>query len=84
MPDSKYPIATMVGSANYGYRSVEKDLEAQVTIVTKNEELQKTLHNEQIRLFQSSEAVNEETLTEKKRPIPFWVKWLAIFFPKLF
>ena len=32
LPESKYPIATMVGSANYGYRSVEKDLEAQVTI----------------------------------------------------
>ena len=55
----------MVGSANYGYRSVEKDLEAQMTIVTRNPDLQKSLHHEENRLFQSSEAVTKETLTEK-------------------
>merc|ERR1719415_368739 len=26
-----YPIATLIGSPNFGYRSIEKDLEAQVT-----------------------------------------------------
>ena len=84
LPDSKYPIATMVGSANYGYRSVEKDLEAQMTIVTRNPDLQKSLHHEENRLFQSSEAVTKETLTEKNRPIPLWVKCVIATFPKLF
>ena len=56
LPESAYPIATMVGSANYGYRSVEKDLEAQFTIVTRNEHLQKALHEESQRLFKHSEA----------------------------
>ena len=74
----------MVGSANYGYRSVEKDLESQVTIVTRNLDLQKSLHNEENRLFLSSEAVTSETLTEKNRPIPFWVKCVVAIFPKLF
>ena len=47
LPGSRFPIATMVGSANYGLRSVEKDLEAQMTIVTRNEALQRALHGEQ-------------------------------------
>ena len=29
------PFATMVGSPNFGYRSVEKDLEAQTTMFTR-------------------------------------------------
>ncbi|CAJ0577137.1 unnamed protein product, partial [Mesorhabditis spiculigera] len=31
--------ATLIGSSNYGYRSVHRDLEAQVLLVTKNEKL---------------------------------------------
>merc|ERR1719384_1888781 len=35
-----HPIATLIGSPNFGYRSTEKDLEAQLTLVTKNNNLQ--------------------------------------------
>ena len=35
---------------------MEKDLEAQFTIVTRNEHLQKALHEESQRLFKHSEA----------------------------
>ena len=55
-----------------------------LSTVTRNEDLQKSLHYEQNRLFQSSEAVKKETLTEKNRPIPFWVKCVVALFPKLF
>ena len=72
----------MVGSANFGYRSVEKDLESQMTIVTRNVGLQKSLEAEQKRLFQSSERVSKETLTERR--IPFWVRCVVAAFPKLF
>ena len=72
----------MVGSANYGYRSVEKDLEAQVTIVTRNESLQKAFHEEQCRLFEFSRVANEESL--KERQIPLWVRCVVALFPKLF
>ena len=82
LPGSAYPCATMVGSANYGYRSVEKDLEAQMTIVTRNQSLAESLHHEAERLFETSEAVTEKTLTT--RPIPLWVKMVVAYFRKLF
>lgn len=37
------PCLTLIGSPNFGYRSVHRDLEAQVAIVTENEELQSQL-----------------------------------------
>ena len=82
LPGAKYPFATMVGSANFGYRSIEKDLEAQMTIVTCNEKLQKSLHEEQSHLFESSEAVTEKSL--KERQIPLWVHCVVALFRKLF
>lgn len=35
-----HPCLTLIGSPNFGYRSVHRDLEAQIAIVTENEELQ--------------------------------------------
>ncbi|XP_054719882.1 CDP-diacylglycerol--glycerol-3-phosphate 3-phosphatidyltransferase, mitochondrial-like isoform X2 [Uloborus diversus] len=43
-PNAKLPSVTFIGSPNFGYRSVYKDLEAQVVIVTENKELQRQLH----------------------------------------
>ena len=37
------PSLTLIGSPNFGYRSVHRDLEAQIAIVTENEELQSQL-----------------------------------------
>lgn len=37
------PCLTLIGSPNFGYRSVHRDLEAQIAIVTENEELQMQL-----------------------------------------
>lgn len=37
------PCLTLIGSPNFGYRSVHRDLEAQIAIVTENEELQSQL-----------------------------------------
>ena len=68
------PSATLIGSPNFGYRSVEKDLEAQITIVTTDTELRSSLHKEQQKLFDSSSIVSQETFQEKDRLIPNWVK----------
>ena len=76
-PVAKYPIATLIGSPNYGYRSTEKDLEAQLTIVTKNENLQKELYNEQKRLFESSIKVTDDTFLNPERLVPRWVKMVV-------
>lgn len=41
---SSLPCLTLIGSPNFGYRSVHRDLEAQVAIVTKNKSLQQQFH----------------------------------------
>ena len=71
------PIATLIGSPNYGYRSVEKDLEAQLTIVTKNKNLQSALHIEQKRFLESSVSVTPETYLKPDRIVPRWVKLIV-------
>lgn len=37
------PCLTLIGSPNFGYRSVHRDIEAQIAIVTHNDELQTQL-----------------------------------------
>lgn len=68
---------TLIGSPNFGYRSVEKDLESQITIVTKNPELRTALHEEQDKLFKSSSLVCEDTFKEAERIVPNWVKFVV-------
>ncbi|OQV19300.1 CDP-diacylglycerol--glycerol-3-phosphate 3-phosphatidyltransferase, mitochondrial [Hypsibius exemplaris] len=46
----QYPSLTLVGSPNFGYRSVNRDIEAQIAIVTENSDLQKRLAEERDRL----------------------------------
>lgn len=38
-----HPCLTLIGSPNFGYRSVHRDIEAQIAIVTENDELQTQL-----------------------------------------
>jgi len=82
--DKSLPFATMVGSPNFGYRSVEKDLEAQVTILTRNKKLQSALHHEQSRLFDRSHLVTKETFSRKDRIAPLWVKAITGMARKFF
>ena len=72
-----HPIATLIGSPNYGYRSTEKDLEAQLTIVSKSGNVQKALHNEHKRLLDCSEKVIDETFFKPERVVPRWVKFIV-------
>ncbi len=85
LPQSKNrPIATMVGSPNFGFRSVEKDLEAQFTIVTTNEQLQDVFHKEYDNMFKWTNQVNDSTFHEEGRHIPLWVRGVVLFFRNLF
>lgn len=43
------PCLTLIGSPNFGYRSVHRDIEAQIAIVTENDELQTQL--QQVRII---------------------------------
>ncbi|KAJ8972066.1 hypothetical protein NQ317_010935 [Molorchus minor] len=66
-PNRKYPYMTLVGSPNFGERSVKRDLESQLCIVTENEDLRKELHDECTRLYKM--GIPAET----ERPVPVWI-----------
>ncbi|KAM4664675.1 CDP-diacylglycerol--glycerol-3-phosphate 3-phosphatidyltransferase, mitochondrial [Discoglossus pictus] len=68
------PCLTLIGSPNFGYRSVHRDLEAQIAIVTENQELQQQLHQEQQRLYNLSSDVTPDTFLHPSRYVKLWVK----------
>ncbi|XP_026099754.1 CDP-diacylglycerol--glycerol-3-phosphate 3-phosphatidyltransferase, mitochondrial-like [Carassius auratus] len=68
------PCLTLIGSPNFGYRSVHRDLEAQIAIVTENEELQMQLQQEQEMLYQSSTQVSDSTFNQPDRHVKLWVQ----------
>lgn len=68
------PCLTLIGSPNFGYRSVHRDLEAQIAIVTDNQELQTQLQEEQDMLYQRSSEVSSSTFDRPDRHVKLWVK----------
>ncbi|KAK5906178.1 hypothetical protein CgunFtcFv8_002067 [Champsocephalus gunnari] len=68
------PCLTLIGSPNFGYRSVHRDLEAQIAIVTENKALQSQLQEEQERLYQRSTEVSSSTFEQPDRHVKLWVK----------
>ncbi|CAF1547044.1 unnamed protein product [Rotaria sp. Silwood1] len=70
--NNNYPILTCVGSPNFGVRSIKRDLEAQLAIVTNNEELYAKFHHERIRLFQYGTLVISDPFKQLSRAPPFW------------
>lgn len=81
LPGQNRPAMTLIGSSNYGERSVNRDLESQVCIVTSNSSLQQRLHQECDRLFQVGTAA-EEAITQ--RAIPRWVRAVVRQFRNFF
>ncbi len=77
--DSKtnQPILTMIGSPNFGRRSVERDLEAQLVIVTRNQHLQSLLDHERQNLFQYAHLVNKSVFEHPERKVGFIVSLLT-------
>lgn len=63
-----------------GYRSVNRDLETQIAVITKNEKLQNALHEEQERLFSCAKPVTIKTFSQQDRIPPAWVCAIVLFF----
>ncbi|CAH1115997.1 unnamed protein product [Phaedon cochleariae] len=77
-PENTFPSMTVIGSPNFGERSVKRDLETQIAIVTENEKLRESLHMECSKLFESSFPA------ETKRKVPLWVNVFVLFFRSYF
>ncbi|XP_050461494.1 CDP-diacylglycerol--glycerol-3-phosphate 3-phosphatidyltransferase, mitochondrial isoform X1 [Cataglyphis hispanica] len=80
LPDQRKPSLTLIGSSNFGYRSVNRDLETQIAIVTKNEKLQDALHKEQAQLFSCAKPAIRKTFLQQDRVPPAWVCAVVLFF----
>ncbi|XP_057681617.1 CDP-diacylglycerol--glycerol-3-phosphate 3-phosphatidyltransferase, mitochondrial isoform X2 [Corythoichthys intestinalis] len=78
------PCLTLIGSPNFGYRSVHRDLEAQIAIVTENEQLQDQLREEQEMLYQRSSEVSGSTFEQPDRYVKLWVKLVTPFIKNFF
>lgn len=74
---SSLPSLTLIGSPNFGYRSVHRDLEAQIAIVTESRALQQQLHQEQEQLYLRSGVVSSATFEQPSRQVQLWVKMVT-------
>ncbi|XP_044253422.1 CDP-diacylglycerol--glycerol-3-phosphate 3-phosphatidyltransferase, mitochondrial isoform X2 [Tribolium madens] len=72
------PSLTLIGSPNFGERSVKRDLETQLAIVTENSVLKKELHEECQRLYGFGRPA------ETERAVPKWVHGFVFFFRNFF
>ena len=80
-PGSSLPCMTVVGSSNYGERSVNRDLESQICLVTTNKSLQKSLKEEYDHLTKYAATAENELVA---RIIPKWVRTVVFLFKNFF
>ncbi|CAG8756713.1 17673_t:CDS:2, partial [Acaulospora morrowiae] len=73
MNAQQWPSMTIVGSSNYGYRSTERDLEAQAILITTNGVLRKAIHEELQHLRENTTTVTSETFQQADRKVPYLV-----------
>lgn len=67
-------INTLLPHEHPGWRSVQRDLESQVVVVTKNPVLREALHQEHTRLYVQGTPVTDDSFTAPGRAVPLWVR----------
>ncbi|KAH8258271.1 hypothetical protein KR038_009077, partial [Drosophila bunnanda] len=81
LPEARLPNLTLIGSSNFGERSVNRDLETQVCLVTANKDLSQRLQAEADRLYDLSQTAEREIVL---RPVPRWVQAVVRIFRNFF
>ncbi|XP_061182445.1 CDP-diacylglycerol--glycerol-3-phosphate 3-phosphatidyltransferase, mitochondrial-like [Saccostrea echinata] len=79
LPNQTLPFLCMMGSSNFGHRSVYRDLECQIALVTQNKQLQSELHREQEYFFAHGIQTDEDTYQKADRFVPYWVRLTSPF-----
>lgn len=79
--DDGTPIATVIGSTNFGFRSLHRDLECNAIVLFSNEggecELTKRVSDNLNFLWKETETVDENDLIKEERVAPSWVRWVT-------
>ncbi|XP_018015548.1 CDP-diacylglycerol--glycerol-3-phosphate 3-phosphatidyltransferase, mitochondrial [Hyalella azteca] len=79
------PCLTLIGSPNFGWRSVHRDLESQVVLVTRNPDLQRRLQHERRQLYVRASLVHHSrTFAEPDRRVRFWVRFVVPLIKRFF
>jgi CDP-diacylglycerol--glycerol-3-phosphate 3-phosphatidyltransferase len=78
------PHTTFIGSTNYGYRSIHRDLEVQFMIQTDDELLRTRLARERDQLFMYSYPVDGTVFKRKDHHVPFWLGFLSRMIRRFF
>ncbi|ORX44396.1 hypothetical protein BCR36DRAFT_586248 [Piromyces finnis] len=78
------PNVTILGSTNFGRRSMNRDVEAQVLMITDNKKLQKDMANEIKNLLNYTVLVDNETFNKEERYVPLKVKLSTYLFQNMF
>lgn len=81
LPNSQWPDLTVIGSSNFGERSVNRDLESQICLVTTNETLRKQLQYECDNLYKHGQVAEREL---EIRQVPKWVRLVVALFRNYF
>lgn len=81
LPNSQLPDLTVIGSSNFGERSVNRDLESQICLVTTNEALRQQLQSECDNLYKYGQTAERELVI---RPVPKWVRLVVALFRNYF
>ena len=71
----QYPTGTVVGSSNFGWRSVISDAETQVYLHTIDEKLQRDLHKEWEEMEKHTINVDPETFKVAGRHTQEFLSW---------
>eukprot|EP00761_Pharyngomonas_kirbyi_P003323 gb/GECH01003327.1/.p1 GENE.gb/GECH01003327.1/~~gb/GECH01003327.1/.p1 ORF type:complete len:501 (+),score=66.24 gb/GECH01003327.1/:1-1503(+) len=74
------PFLTLVGSPNFGGRSVYRDLETQVALITSNSDLSHRLAQERDYLMGPTKQVNLETFSAPDRRAGLFERFVYTFF----
>lgn len=74
LPHEKEPSISVIGSSNYTKRSYGLDLESNALIITKDEELKKSMKEEVDNLLQHTSEVELKDFTDGKRKVNYGVK----------
>uniref|UniRef100_A0A1A9VM55 CDP-diacylglycerol--glycerol-3-phosphate 3-phosphatidyltransferase n=1 Tax=Glossina austeni TaxID=7395 RepID=A0A1A9VM55_GLOAU len=81
LPCCTLPNLTLIGSSNFGERSVNRDLETQICLITTSQDLSGRLQAENERLFSLSSTAERQITT---RPVPTWVQAVVRIFRNFF
>ena len=76
-------VSTVVGSANFGFRSIKYDLETQIVMISESEDFKKKIEMELNDLESDCKEVDLKEVTKKARTPPLLYRLILPWIKKL-